>query len=306
MSLKFIRGAASGKNDFWRYCVGVIAILGCWLASAVVAQLLSLNWWRFQGAAGPLPSVLESSTPGLFNSAMLGTYVLLNLSFLVLGLSVLAVVTVLHQRSPLTLISPYRQFCYRRVGAGFGVWFAIAMGQTAIEYWLRPEAFVSDFSVQNWLLFLPLALILTPIQTSAEEIFFRGYLLQAMGLVIRQPTALALVASLPFATVHFANPEMGRDALWMGLAYFLLAIFLTGITLKDGRLELALGAHAANNLFVALFVNTQDSVLQTPALTVQQFPPDPRLTVLSLLVACALFYFCFFGRNQRNHDADSD
>jgi hypothetical protein len=105
---------------------------------------------------------------------------------------------------------------------------------------------------------------------------------------------LAIASSLPFAIAHFGNPEMSRGAAWIALSYLLMGIFLVLITLKDERLELALGVHAANNLFVVLVVNTQDSVLPTPALIMQQTPTDPRFTILALLSEIAIFYGLLF------------
>lgn len=301
MNLKFVSSALSGKNDVWRYCVGLVTILGCWLTSATIAQTALIT--PFPGGDGEFSRTAESPALGALDSsrlsALMHDYVLLNLPFVVFGACVIGVVAMLHRRSPLTLITPKRQFCYQRFWAGFGVWLVLSGGQMAIEYGLRPAAFTHDFQVQHWLLFVPVALILTPLQTSAEEIFFRGYLLQALGLLIRQPVVLAIVTSLPFAMVHLANPEMGRDALWMGLSYFLLAIFLTVITLADGRLELALGVHAANNLFVVLLVNTPDSALPTPALFVQYSPSPPRLTFMLLLAASGIFYIVFFNRKKQ-------
>ncbi|NJN87112.1 MAG: CPBP family intramembrane metalloprotease [Leptolyngbyaceae cyanobacterium SL_7_1] len=141
-----------------------------------------------------------------------------------------------------------------------------------------------------------MALILTPLQTSAEEFFFRAYVLQGLGLITRHPFLLILLSSLLFAVPHFGNPEMQRSALWLGLSYLAIGAFLTLITLKDNRLELALGVHAANNLFVALFVNTKDSALPAPSLFILKDVGDPRLSFSLFLLSAAIYYFLFFGK----------
>jgi membrane protease YdiL (CAAX protease family) len=170
--------------------------------------------------------------------------------------------------------------------------------QTSVEYGFSPDSFTWNFHPLQWLIFLPVALILTPIQTSAEEFLFRSYFMQGLSLWIRQPVILAIAVSLPFALVHFGNPEMSRGALWIGLTYFALAVFLALITLQDDRLELALGVHAANNLFIVLLVNTKDSALQSPSILLQTIPTDPRITLVALLVMIGVFYGIFVGRKR--------
>ncbi|GJD17351.1 hypothetical protein RIVM261_023070 [Rivularia sp. IAM M-261] len=70
------------------------------------------------------------------------------------------------------------------------------------------------------------------------------------------------------------------------------------ITLKDNRLELALGVHAANNLSF-LFVTTKDSVLAVPAMWTAKDTGDPRLEVLMFLLQSLIFYYIFFGRRKK-------
>jgi uncharacterized protein len=99
--------------------------------------------------------------------------------------------------------------------------------------------------------------------------------------------------------VHFGNPEMQRGAVWIALTYFTLAVFFTTITLQDNGLELALGVHAANNLFIVLLINTQDSALQSPAVWIQTVPSNPRLTLLMVLLGAIGFWWIFLGITKR-------
>jgi membrane protease YdiL (CAAX protease family) len=168
-----------------------------------------------------------------------------------------------------------------------------------VDYLLNSQNYVFAFNPAQWFLVFPIALILTPIQISAEEFFFRGYLLQGLGLLTRQRFVLIIVSSLLFAVPHFANPEMQRGAVWLALLYFAFGVFLTVITLKDNRLELALGVHAANNLRF-LFISTKDSALPAPAIWIVNDPGDPRLDLVFFLIQSAIFYYVFFGRQKSN------
>jgi len=230
----------------------------------------------------------------LLPHSLQNSYLSTHVAYAFLSMGIFVAVKLLHQRKMLTLISPDATFKLKRFSLGFGVWFAIASVQTLIEFLYNQATFSWNFQPIVWLTFLPWALVCTPIQTTAEELLFRGYFLQGLGCLTRQPIMLAIASSLPFAIAHFGNPEMSRGAAWIALSYLLMGIFLVLITLKDERLELALGVHAANNLFVVLVVNTQDSVLPTPALIMQQTPTDPRFTILALLSEIAIFYGLLF------------
>ncbi|MBE9475094.1 MAG: hypothetical protein IMY85_09410, partial [Chloroflexi bacterium] len=72
-----------------------------------------------------------------------------------------------------------------------------------------------------------------------------------------------------------------------------LGAFLAWISLKDGRLELAIGVHAANNLVAGLVVTFPESVLPTPAiLTTTHF--EPVFSLIAELIMCALLYLLVF------------
>ena len=72
-----------------------------------------------------------------------------------------------------------------------------------------------------------------------------------------------------------------------------MGFFLTLITLRDNGIELALGMHAANNLFAALFANYTVTALPSPSLfTVQTL--DPVYSLISLIVGTIVFYLIFF------------
>jgi hypothetical protein len=138
-----------------------------------------------------------------------------------------------------------------------------------------------------------MALALVPIQTSAEELLFRGYLLQGLGRLTRQPIVLAVVSGLLFALPHFFNPEVAVN-FWAVMAfYFSFGAAMTWITLRDGSLELALGVHAANNLFGTLLASYAGSALEAPAIfTAAGF--NPWYNLISGLLALLAFYLVIF------------
>ena len=91
------------------------------------------------------------------------------------------------------------------------------------------------------------ALLLVP-AAAAEEIVFRGWLLRLFGALTREPMTLILGTALIFSALHFdfaPDDFLMRAIMGAGFAY---------MTLRLGGIELATGAHAANNILLVLFV----------------------------------------------------
>jgi uncharacterized protein len=82
----------------------------------------------------------------------------------------------------------------------------------------------------------------------AEEMLFRGWLLQQTYAFARNLFVLLAVNGVLFSAAHF-DPSLGGFLIRvaMGAAW-------SWIVLRTGGLEFALGAHLANNLTISLFV----------------------------------------------------
>src|ERR687886_621996 len=303
MSQSYLDIARQGKNSWWRYLLGILVIVFLWLiVGSMVALIFATILITIPLAQSGLETEaiqrqLQDQLQIFLKTPSVGAYVSFNIPSIFFCLGIFLVVMLLHRRSFRTLISADGSVNFKRLLRGFFVWLLLSLIPIPLDYLLNPQNYVFAFNAAQWFLLLPLALILTPIQTSTEEFFFRGYLLQGLGLITKQPFVLIIVTSLLFAIPHFANPEMQRGAVWLALSYFACAVFLAFITLKDNRLDLALGIHAANNLR-CLFFNTRDSVLPAPAIWMVNDPGDPKLDLVFLLVQSAIFYYIFFGRRS--------
>ena len=74
--------------------------------------------------------------------------------------------------------------------------------------------------------------------------------------------------------------------------YFAIGLFLAIITVKDNTLELALGIHAANNLFTVLVANPANSAIPSPSIFTYQL--NAVYNSLSFFVMAGIFYAVFF------------
>jgi hypothetical protein len=96
-----------------------------------------------------------------------------------------------------------------------------------------------------------------------------------------------------FALPHIGNPELAANFYVVLLAYFVLGAFLAAISILDGTIELAIGVHAANNLFAGLVVTFPQSALPTPAIFYTTHF-DPVFNLIVTILLCAIFYLIVF------------
>lgn len=289
----FLDAVHSGLNAWWRYLVALFIILLFWLGIGSLPTLLLIGWIYFQRIATGSAAALATFD----DLPMLPTFIATMLSFVFLLVGLYLAVRLVHNRKFKTLITPKAKISWLRVGQGFGFWFLLVLGVSLLESVLNPGRYQLDFQIGNWVLFAILGVLFIPIQTSAEELLFRGYLVQALGLKIRNTWVLSLASGILFGVLHLGNPEASSN-IWLMTAYYVIfGIFLALITLWDGSLELVLGLHAANNLFSALFVTYPDAALRTPALFTVNFL-DPLYNLLSLIGALLIFTALFFARKK--------
>ncbi|MET3769721.1 membrane protease YdiL (CAAX protease family) [Marisediminicola sp. UYEF4] len=123
-------------------------------------------------------------------------------------------------------------------GAVFGLSFLVIDPLTGAE----PLAPVVTST--TWVLIV-LALVLTPLQATAEEYVFRGYLMQTIGGWLKHP-AWAILLPVPlFVFGHNYD-------VWGMLDVAIFAVTAAWLTWRTGGLEAAIVAHVINN--TTLFV----------------------------------------------------
>tara|TARA_Y100000589_G_C27161313_1_gene632873 strand:- start:1150 stop:2118 length:969 start_codon:yes stop_codon:yes gene_type:complete len=259
MRLNYIQQAYKGLHDGWRYIVGVIIVILFVIAGQIpytIAALLEahrkgLN--LFELNENVLMSLLE---PNLNLALML-------LSFAVALVGVFLVNKFLHKMTITQLTTSRPKIDWKRFWVIFFAWGIISSGLVLIDYFVSPEHYVLNFDLNKFLILSVIAIALVPLQTSCEEYFFRGYLMQGIGVVAKNRWLPLIVTSVIFGMLHIANPEVDQLGYGIMVYYIGTGLFLGIMTLMDEGLELALGFHAANNLFTALLVTADWTAFQT-------------------------------------------
>jgi hypothetical protein len=275
-----------GQTEWYRYFFGFILVLFFWLVLGSLFVLVPFVWVMIDGN----PETAVNMQTGFFTGVdAIFNYVVLNLSFGLLILGVFVTVKFVHGRPFRSIITPAKQINWRRMAQGFGLWLLLVTLASGVEYLINPEIYTVVFNVRRFLPFALVVLLLTPMQTTAEELLFRGYLLQATGHLGRNFWVLALVNGILFMVPHLGNPELAASAILLPLFYLSIGAFFAFITLRDNSAELAIGAHAANNLYSALFANYTNSALQTESVFLIT-ELDAVYALISFWVMAIIFY----------------
>lgn len=292
----YVEAARWGKHRGWRYVLGLMIILFAWMVVAnFVSAIVALAIGGKEGVAAF----------GRLDYAAFGPvwgFVVVMAGFPVFLVGILIAVTLIHQRHPRTLITAREQISWRRVGHGFVAGFVpwVLLGGLG-QYLLYPDSFSFNSDLKTFALFVPIALVITAIQTTAEELFFRGYIVQGASLLWSNRVFLAIVSAVIFTLPHATNPE-SKEGGWIGM---FLGLFVgTGllfaiVSLIDGTTELAIGAHFANNIAYFLLFNWSGSFFTTPALfSISQY--HARFYDITSLVLIPVFLAIVFRVFKRD------
>ena len=222
------------------------------------------------------------------------TFVMIILPLSLMCLGLLFWVKIVHRQSITSLTTSRPKVDWSRILFSFSLWSAFTIIITLIAYFAEPESFVINFKPIPFFIFLALAIVLVPLQTSFEEYFFRGYMMQYLGVVTNSRLVPFLVTSILFGLMHFANPEVEKLGYITMIYYIGTGFFLAILTLMDDGLELSLGFHAANNLVGALLITSDWTVFQTHSILKDVSEPSAGFDiVLPVIIIFPILLFIF-------------
>lgn len=240
---------ARARSQLWRLVIGSLLIAFIYLAG--LAVLFGLLWLLVgkNGMADWAGQVEQASTP----TATL----LLMASFIGMALGPMAAASWVHKRGVATLFGPAVRVMRDFTIAAGTVLAIYAAFLFVWSFWFDAKP---NLSVGLWLSFLPLALCGLLIQTMAEELVFRGYLMQQLAARFRSPLIWMLLPSALFGALHYSPGTAGAN-VWIvvatATAFGLVAADLTRVT---GSIGAGWGYHFANNAVAMLFLATDGSI----------------------------------------------
>lgn len=238
---------ARPRRELWRLLPAGTIIVATYLGLLFLLGAYLTQTYGPLIAGALLHRMAQGDSPGVM--------LLLLWTFLGLAAGPILAARLIHGRAAGTLFGPDP----RRVLADF---FAVALPVTGMHVLLLPLVLGSEdirpgLNVAAFVGYLPFALPGLLIQTSAEEILFRGYLQQQLAARFAHPAVWMGLPSALFALGHYLPADYGANAWAVALWAGVFGLLAADLTARTGTLGAALGLHFANNVASLLLVGIE-------------------------------------------------
>lgn len=249
------RAGAGEKTTLPRLVLGVVVVLLFWVLSTFAVIYLAMY------LAELLPPSVVPQNPG--ETAFLGSPVgvlaaLATFSGIWIGTWI--AMRWIHRQPLSALYGNTRRISRPGFLKGFLAVTVTSIFSEVLLYLVDPDIRRSAIALTSWLLALVPVALLGFVQTSAEELLFRGYLPRGLASRFRSPMVWALLPTLVFTLLHWngsSAPAMNAAAL---ISIGVFAAVLMVLVYSTGNLGAAFGAHLGNNLFGFLLISHQDNL----------------------------------------------
>lgn len=263
----FFHQALKGdKSWIWYFVSAIAIILAYGIGQVPILVLAGMKQASGELTQQELQTFSETADFSLLGISSTTGLLLVILGFITALGALFLLNKYLHKRSFRSLITPFEQVRWGRIWFAFGFWMAMTAIIEVGMYLMYPENYSFEFQFSRFIPLLAVTLVFIPFQTSFEEIVMRGYAFQGIGLWAKYRIIPILITAVFFGLLHAFNPEIKEFGMGVMMTYYIsVGIFLAAITVMDEGLELALGIHAATNIYGAAFVTFTGSALQTEA-----------------------------------------
>lgn len=239
------RRSPNEKTTLPRLIVGSVIAAVCWFAVTIGVLLGGSFGWLSGGAdldgLGYEDSVQQflGTSEGLF--ATLAT-------FAGIWIGVWVAMRLLHKEKLSRLFGNSGRIARSGFLKGFAA-VAVTSLLTELAYLLViPEISRGPVALSVWALLVVPIIIFAFVQTSAEELLFRGYLQRGLAYRFRSPLVWAVLPTLVFAALHWSPGAVPAMNVGVFVSIGAFAALLALLVYATGNLGAATGAHLGNNL----------------------------------------------------------
>ena len=127
------------------------------------------------------------------------------------------------------------------LGFGFLIFGLYYVGILGLDGSLTTQNSVHPLNSGMFWLYIVLILLIVPFQCYAEELLFRGYLMQTVGRWLKNPVWAIIIPAPIFMVLH-------GYGLWGLLSVLTMALIAGFLCWYTGGLEAGIGLHIANNI----------------------------------------------------------
>lgn len=221
---------------------GTLIIVLFWLLTSIVVLLPGLY-----STGGDFEALLNSTLGGLL---MLAT-------FSGIWIGAWLALRYVHKEPLSNLFGASGRLSWNGFYKGFAAVFVTSVLSEVLIYMIRPDFGRTDVALSSWLVYLVPVALLCLLQTSSEELLFRGYLTRGLANRFRSPWIWAFLPGLAFTALHLTPDMSALDVLLLALTIGSLTVALVLLVYLTGNLGAAFGVHMGNNLFAFLLISHQ-------------------------------------------------
>lgn len=287
--MSFINNGKQGNNRLSAYVFTMAIVMICY---AVIGQLpMVIDLALSKDPLNSLQNADISTLSLIFGKNKLLFYLLL--PFVLFLIALLISVRIIHKRRVMSVITGRKKFDFKRFFFSFFLWGSI-MGLSLWASVSQSDKIKWNYNPDTFWILCLISVVFITLQTIAEEVLFRGYLLQGIVVKTKNVWVAVISTSILFGLMHAANPEIEVLGYGVLFYYILTGFFLGYIAMKDNGLELSMGYHAINNIFASVFLTNDWQAFQTDALFKDYSAPVFGLeNILTLVILQPLLLFIF-------------
>ncbi|WP_050603830.1 CPBP family intramembrane glutamic endopeptidase [Ruegeria sp. 6PALISEP08] len=243
----YLTETARARPEIWRLLLGLLLI-------GVLVSLLNMVFFAVLVGMGPdqwAQELLLGSSP-MALLLLLGSF-----GFITLGVTLAA--RWFQHRALWSIVGDRRLAVAQFLKVLKSLLILGAIGFLLPPYGLGDEL-TQNLPFATWVLLFPVAAFAVLIQTSAEEVLFRGYIQQTLAARFKSPVIWMGVPSVLFAAGHYTPDMAGSNALLIAAWALAFGLLTSDLTARAGTLGPAIALHFFNNLIALLFISLPDSL----------------------------------------------
>lgn len=176
---------------------------------------------------------------------------------------------------------------------------------------LKYTSFECD-DMKLWVINLVVCLAFLWIQTTTEEILFRGIFMRIFHgnevPTLKKGIWPAVLSSLVFMSLHLFNPEVtqraGAEAVFVAVTYFISGLCMYLPNLVVGGMEAGMLIHFLNNFMCFTVIKQEITVMPTPTLFVDHTTTDSGFMtlIMTLILYLPILVFSLLALTKKGKE----
>ncbi len=235
-----------GRVEAWRTLTGLLTVAGVYILITGLAIFGIGIIFSFVD-----PASLEGLLQGELNKATLIAFLG---CFAGAHIGVWIAAHALHQCRYAAFWGVEPRFQTRRFLVAAGLVFLVIGSLIGLSALIAPPT--RQLEIPIWLTLLLPTLLVLLIQTSAEELLFRGYLQPLLATRFTSPLIWWVIPAILFGALHWQPSNFGPNAWLVVVAASIMGLITGDVTARTGNISAAFGLHFANNAIGLLVVAT--------------------------------------------------